>query len=43
MALAAIRETFEDEVDPYDTTMVSEYADEIFEYMADLEVRSASK
>ncbi|EMD34143.1 hypothetical protein CERSUDRAFT_55628 [Gelatoporia subvermispora B] len=32
-----IRETFDDEVDPYDTTMVSEYAEDIFEYMADLE------
>lgn len=34
----AIRETFDDEVDMYDTTMVSEYSDEIFEYMCDLEV-----
>ena len=34
-----IRETFEDEVDPEDTTMVSEYAEEIFEYMQELEVR----
>ncbi|OBZ72496.1 G2/mitotic-specific cyclin cdc13 [Grifola frondosa] len=32
-----IRETFEDEVDEFDTTMVSEYADEIFEYMNQLE------
>ncbi|EKM58202.1 uncharacterized protein PHACADRAFT_252339 [Phanerochaete carnosa HHB-10118-sp] len=32
-----IRETFVDEVDPEDTTMVSEYADEIFEYMQELE------
>jgi hypothetical protein len=36
----AIREVFEDEVDMYDTTMVSEYAEEIFEYMCDLEVSS---
>lgn len=36
----AIRESFEDEVDMYDTTMVSEYAEEIFEYMCDLEVCS---
>jgi hypothetical protein len=34
----AIRENFEDEVDMLDTTMVSEYADEIFEYMNELEV-----
>lgn len=34
----SIRERFEDEVDMYDTTMVSEYAEEIFEYMCDLEV-----
>ncbi|KAF9476696.1 hypothetical protein BDN70DRAFT_811890 [Pholiota conissans] len=33
----SIRERFEDEVDMYDTTMVSEYAEEIFEYMCDLE------
>lgn len=36
----AIREVFEDEVDMYDTTMVSEYAEEIFDYMCDLEVLS---
>lgn len=35
----AVREMFEEEVDMYDTTMVSEYAEEIFEYMCDLEVR----
>ncbi|KXN91726.1 G2/mitotic-specific cyclin cdc13, partial [Leucoagaricus sp. SymC.cos] len=35
--LRAIRETFHDEVDMFDTTMVSEYAEEIFEYMCDLE------
>ena len=34
----AIRDVFRDEVDMYDTTMVSEYAEEIFEYMCDLEV-----
>lgn len=38
----AIREHFDDEVDMYDTTMVSEYAAEIFEYMEDLEVRRHS-
>lgn len=36
--LQAIRDTFHDEVDMYDTTMVSEYAEDIFEYMCDLEV-----
>ncbi len=35
----SIRSRFDDEVDMYDTTMVSEYAEEIFEYMGDLEVR----
>ncbi|KAJ7052610.1 cyclin [Mycena amicta] len=33
----AIRDAFNDDVDIYDTTMVSEYADEIFEYMSELE------
>ncbi|KDQ57168.1 hypothetical protein JAAARDRAFT_130975 [Jaapia argillacea MUCL 33604] len=33
----AIRATFEDEVDPYDTTMVSEYSEDIFHYMENLE------
>ena len=33
-----IQKTFHDEVDMFDTTMVSEYADEIFEYMSKLEV-----
>ncbi|EAU85496.2 cyclin [Coprinopsis cinerea okayama7 len=32
-----VRERFEDEVDMYDTTMVSEYADEIFKYMEEME------
>ncbi|KAF7312334.1 Cyclin N-terminal domain-containing protein [Mycena indigotica] len=36
----AIRQAFQDDVDIYDTTMVSEYADEIFEYMNDLEARA---
>jgi G2/mitotic-specific cyclin 2 len=39
----AIREVFQDEVDMYDTTMVSEYAEEIFEYMCELEVRIISQ
>ena len=34
----AIRDVFEDEPDMYDTTMVSEHAEEIFEYMNELEV-----
>jgi len=34
----AVREVFEDEIDVYDTTMVSEYAEDIFDYMGDLEV-----
>lgn len=34
----AIRDVFEDEPDMYDTTMVSEYAEEIFQYMSELEV-----
>jgi G2/mitotic-specific cyclin 2 len=36
--IQAIREMFQDEVDMYDTTMVSEYAEEIFDYMCELEV-----
>lgn len=39
--ISEIQQTFEDEVDVYDTTMVSEYADEIFKYMSDLEVSPA--
>ena len=35
-----IQKTFHDEVDMFDTTMVSEYADDIFEYMSNLEVSS---
>lgn len=34
----AIRDVFVDEPDMYDTTMVSEYSEEIFEYMSELEV-----
>lgn len=33
-----IQKTFHDEVDMFDTTMVSEYSDDIFEYMSNLEV-----
>ncbi|KAF7374943.1 Cyclin N-terminal domain-containing protein [Mycena sanguinolenta] len=33
----AIRDTFQDDVDISDTNMVSEYAEDIFEYMSDLE------
>lgn len=34
----AIREVFEDEADVFDTTMVSEYSEDIFKYMCELEV-----
>ena len=37
--LENIKEHFHDEVDEFDTTMVSEYAEDIFEYMQELEVR----
>ncbi|KIK10139.1 hypothetical protein K443DRAFT_81195 [Laccaria amethystina LaAM-08-1] len=33
----AVREVFQDQIDVFDTTMVSEYAEEIYEYMCDLE------
>lgn len=36
----AIRETFKDEVDEWDPSMVSEYADEIFDYMGELELKA---
>ena len=39
--LDEIKEHFHDEVDEFDTTMVSEYAEDIFEYMQELEVRVA--
>lgn len=35
-----IKEVFTDEQDPYDTTMVSEYTDDIFGYMEELEVKA---
>ncbi|ELU40711.1 cyclin [Rhizoctonia solani AG-1 IA] len=38
-----VRDTFKDEVDEWDTTMVSEYADEIFAYMESMEVVSLVK
>lgn len=34
----ALRETYEDVINMYDMAMASEYADDIFEYMGDLEV-----
>jgi hypothetical protein len=37
----AIRELFVDELDMTDPTMVSEYAEEIFKYMEELEVGSS--
>ena len=40
--VADIQRTFEDDIDYFDTTMVSEYSDEIFAYMNELEVRSIS-
>lgn len=33
----AVREVFDDRIDVFDTTMVSEYSEEIYEYMCDLE------
>ncbi|KAF8311987.1 hypothetical protein DL93DRAFT_2060475 [Clavulina sp. PMI_390] len=38
--IAAIRQTFKDEVDEWDASMVHEYSEEIFEYMGRLEVLS---
>lgn len=37
-----ITDKFVDQVDVFDTTMVSEYAEDIFEYMGELEVCLAS-
>ncbi|OLL23156.1 G2/mitotic-specific cyclin-4, partial [Neolecta irregularis DAH-3] len=37
--LAAIRQHFVDEKDEWDTTMVAEYSDEIFDYMHELEAK----
>ena len=34
----AVMDVFKDEPDMYNTTMVSEYSEEIFEYMSELEV-----
>lgn len=36
--LQAVREEFHDEVDQFDTTMVAEYADDIFAHMEQLEL-----
>lgn len=36
--IQAVREVFQDDVDLFDTTMVAEYADEIFAHMEELEV-----
>lgn len=38
----AIKEVFEDPVDMFDTTMVSEYSEDIFQYMEELEVTITS-
>lgn len=40
--LEAVRETFHDEIDLFDTTMVAEYAEEIFAHMEEMEVGSSS-
>lgn len=40
--LDAVRSTFQDDIDMFDTTMVAEYADEIFGHMEQLEVRAWS-
>ena len=40
--LGEIRDNFQDEVDLWDTTMVAEYADDIFAYMEELEVSPPS-
>jgi hypothetical protein len=34
-----VKDEFQDDVDMFDTTMVAEYADEIFNHMEELEVR----
>lgn len=39
--LEEIRKEFREELDFWDTSMVAEYSDEIFAYMAQLEVRRA--
>lgn len=36
--LALVRSTFQDDIDMFDTTMVAEYADDIFRHMEELEV-----
>ena len=38
--VADVQRTYQDDVDIFDTTMVSEYSDEIFKYMSELEVGS---
>jgi hypothetical protein len=38
--IAAIRQSFKDEVDEWDPSMVSEYSDEIFDYMGELELKA---
>ncbi|KIJ12814.1 hypothetical protein PAXINDRAFT_82239 [Paxillus involutus ATCC 200175] len=35
--VAEVQQTYQDDVDLFDTTMVSEYSDEIFKYMTELE------
>lgn len=38
--IAAIRQSFKDEIDEWDPSMVSEYSDEIFDYMGELELKA---
>lgn len=38
--IAAIRQSFKDEADEWDPSMVSEYSDEIFDYMGGLELKA---
>lgn len=36
--LLAVKDTFQDDIDMFDTTMVAEYADEIFAHMEEMEL-----
>lgn len=36
--LMAVKDTFQDDIDMFDTTMVAEYADEIFAHMEEMEL-----
>jgi len=41
--LRIVRNNFAEEYDPWDTSMVPEYADDIFRYMRELEVQPSQK